>query len=298
AAARARGVRAAPAPSDRGTGLASRRRGRPARRRRLARTARRPAALPGDDPARHRGPAHDGALARGRRADRRNPRDPRSDPRRSRHPPALRVAGSLDAHRSGERAHHRGADPPYLRPLRGQARDRAALADREPPGRRRDRPGEDRRRARRALAPPRHALGSRARPGRRFAPGPAELRRAAALGRRRRRRRRRHPAPPLGRPHARRRDVAPPDTRTPRPAPRAVHGEPAEDAAEAESAEAEAAEPEDASPPDDLEGTAQIEQAEAPADEHAAEQAEAPAPAPEKKKPKTTRKRSTKKPSE
>ncbi|TMF61481.1 MAG: 23S rRNA (guanosine(2251)-2'-O)-methyltransferase RlmB [Chloroflexi bacterium] len=87
--------------------MASRRRGRPARRRRLARTARRPAALPGDDPARHRGPAHDGALARSRRADRRNPRDPRSDARRSRHPPALRVAGSLDAHRSGERANHR-----------------------------------------------------------------------------------------------------------------------------------------------------------------------------------------------
>src|SRR5437870_5122637 len=96
----------------------------------------------------------------------------------------------------------------------------------------------------------------------------------------------------------RRRDVPPADTRTPRPAPRAVDGESAEDAAEAESAEAEAAEPELASPPDDLEGTAQIEQAEAPADEHQAEQADAPAPAPAPKKPKTTRKRSTKKPSE
>ncbi|TMG32011.1 MAG: 23S rRNA (guanosine(2251)-2'-O)-methyltransferase RlmB [Chloroflexi bacterium] len=90
-----------------------------------------------------------------------------------------------------------------------------------------------------------------------------------------------------------RRDVAPPDTRTPRPAPRAVDG----DASPDESA-AGAAEPELASPPDDLEGTAQIEQAEAPADEHQAEQADAPAPAPAPKKPKTTRKRSTKKPSE
>jgi len=94
----------------------------------------------------------------------------------------------------------------------------------------------------------------------------------------------------------RRRDVPPAGTRTPRPAPRAVDGEPAEEAAEAESAEAEAAEPEDASPPDDLEATAQIEQAEEPADEHAAEQAKAPAP--KEKKPKTTRKRSTKKSSE
>jgi len=96
----------------------------------------------------------------------------------------------------------------------------------------------------------------------------------------------------------RRRDVPPADTRTPRPAPRAVDEDASPDAAEAESAEAEAAEPELASPPDDLEGTAQIEQAEAPADEHQAEQAEAPAPAPAQKKPKTTRKRSTKKPSE
>src|SRR5437879_923639 len=96
----------------------------------------------------------------------------------------------------------------------------------------------------------------------------------------------------------RRRDVAPPDTRTPRPAPRAVDGDASPDESAAGAPEAEAAEPEEASPPDDLETTAQLEQAEEPADEHAAEQAEVPAPAPAKKKPKTTRKRSTKKPSE
>ena len=96
----------------------------------------------------------------------------------------------------------------------------------------------------------------------------------------------------------RRRDVAPPDTRTPRPPPRAVDGDASPDESAAGAPEAEAAEPEEASPPDDLETTAQLEQAEEPADEHAAEQAEVPAPAPAKKKPKTTRKRSTKKPSE
>src|SRR5207245_2471784 len=50
----------------------------------------------------------------------------------------------------------------------------------------------------------------------------------------------------------RRRDVAPPDTRTPRPAPRAVDGDASPDESAAGAPEAEAAEPEEASPPDDL----------------------------------------------